>query len=118
MSTRIHLPWLGILFLGARISVSPAREPDEPLPQSAIARLGTSRFCVPGGLSSCWPSPDGTRFVVQTEGRTVFLDATTGKTIREVPGGEMFRGPRSVFTPDGKKLVTSRWDGIDVWDVA
>jgi WD40 repeat protein len=118
MSTRTGLPWPGILLLVSGMSAAPAKEPDEPLPPNAIARLGTSRFCVHGGVYACRPSPDGTRFVVQTDGRTVFLDATTGKTLREVPGGEMFRGPRSAFTADGKKIVTSRWDGIDIWDLA
>src|SRR5262245_37902309 len=118
MSTRTGLPWPAILLLGVGLSAAPAQEPDVPLSPHAMPRLGTSRFCVHGGVYTCRPSPDGTRFVVQTDGRTVFLDATTGKTIREVPGGEMFRGPRSVFTADGKKIVTSRWDGIDILDLA
>jgi WD40 repeat protein len=62
----------------------PARPAAEPLPPGAIARLGSNRFRVPGGIDRLAASLDG-RFVAASGsgGLTVF-DAATGRPVARI----------------------------------
>jgi WD40 repeat protein len=94
----------------------------DPLPDGAVARLGTSRFQPPGAVRLVALSPDGTTVATAAypskEGlRVSFLDTSSGKTVRQTDLAEV-DGERMQFTPDGKGLVFSRWSGIKLVDIA
>jgi WD40 repeat protein len=92
----------------------------DPLPEGAIARIGTVRLRQPSEVCSVVYSPDGK--MLATGGRydgVRLWDATTGKLLRFLPadGGQSIFG--LAFAPDSKTLVSSGTDGaLEVWDVA
>jgi WD40 repeat protein len=92
----------------------------DPLPEGAIARIGTLRLRQPSEVCSVTFSPDGK--LLATGGRydgVRLWDAATGKLIRFLPakGGQGIFGLS--FSPDSKSLVSSGTDGaLEIWDVA
>jgi WD40 repeat protein len=98
----------------------------DPLPEGAVARLGTSRFWL-GGKARCLAfSPDrkliaagGNRSICPEEGpgRIFLWDAGTGKLVRMIVGFEL--PVRCLaFSPDGRTLAASSGSLAGLWDVA
>jgi RNA polymerase sigma factor (sigma-70 family) len=88
----------------------------DPLPDGAIARLGTVRWRHGDFVHALAYSPDGKTIATTGVGRALVLwDAASGKELRVFPS----RGqPRSVaFSPDGKRIATDHRMG-QVWEVA
>ena len=103
----------------------------DPLPDGAIARLGTTRLRQPdcdcitalalspddkiiasaGGMDS-WEGQ-----VLEEPYRIRLWDAATGKELRRF-GGHTISITGIAFSPDGKRLASAEIDGVRVWDVA
>jgi WD40 repeat protein len=128
-----------LLFAIATLVTSAAAQPaktprldlhGDPLPEGAIARLGTVRFqprendfsddrfrfMTPRAIAL---SPDGTVLASAARDekpgvRIDFMDTSTGKSRRRLtlakPGGQI------QFTPDGKSLVFGDWSGVTLID--
>ncbi|QEG33604.1 M56 family metallopeptidase [Bythopirellula goksoeyrii] len=78
----------------------------DPLPQGAIARLGTLRYRHPGWYKHCAFLPDNETFVVGTDDNTVrFWDARSGKMVDELDFGED-RFVTFCLSHDGNRLAT------------
>lgn len=78
----------------------------DPLPASALARLGTSRFRFGGGVSAAALSPNGQWLVISNGSDILTLaDARSGKDIARVrsPGG--FGVNALLFAGDNKRLA-------------
>jgi WD40 repeat protein len=90
----------------------------DPLPESALFRLGTVRFRLGGYVSGVAMSSDGAVLALNNnQGGITLLDAATGKELRKIsgdPGGSQ----ALAFTPDGKKLVSWGFQGLSIVDVA
>jgi WD40 repeat protein len=94
----------------------------DPLPDGAVARLGTTRRKhlggVLGGARGVVFSPDGKTFASVGDRIPRLWDAATGKELRRFVGHESWVSC-VLFFPDGKTLVTGGRDGtIRFWDVA
>jgi RNA polymerase sigma factor (sigma-70 family) len=72
----------------------------DPLPEGALARLGTRRFRQ-GGLMAL--SPDGRTVVACGDQAIQFWDAATGKLLRSVEGG----GRVACYSPDGRLVAAA-----------
>ena len=82
----------------------------DSLPPNALVRLGTVRFRE-ATISHVKFSPDGTMLATCGHRNVVSLwDANTGRLLREVGKGDVPIIAAS-FTPDGKSLVSARYDG-------
>ena len=101
-------------------AAQPAKTPrldvnGDPLPDGAIARLGTLRSQTPGGIHDVHDvalSPDGRTVVTaihryDRETQIYFMDTSTGKSLRKYDLAGI-NGFRMQFTPDGKGLVFNR----------
>src|SRR5262249_26876630 len=91
----------------------------DPLPEGALARLGTIRFRDANFIAATAPSPDGKLLALSnTRGILRLLDATTGREVRRfhTAGGFLWMS----FSPDSKLLaaVVGHGDSILFWDVA
>ncbi|HKA05698.1 MAG TPA: hypothetical protein VKD71_00480, partial [Gemmataceae bacterium] len=94
----------------------------DPLPDGAIARLGTVRFNHGDGMRALLNSPDGKTIVSVGNGRARVWDADTGAELRQFPTGTADWTEEAVLTPDGKNLVLLvqmfENDPLRVFDVA
>jgi WD40 repeat protein len=106
-------------------ATQPAKKPridvnGDPLPDGAVARLGTVRFQPPEDVGAVALSPDGTTVATTSPGyktgtRLYFMNTSTGKSVRQ-PDPADLADHQMQFTPDGKGLVFSRWSGIKLID--
>jgi WD40 repeat protein len=94
----------------------------DPLPDGAVARLGTRRFQPPGRVGAIALSPDGTTVAATSpdsdgRARISLLDTSSGKLLGQhvVPDID---GKSVQFTPDGNGLVCRSWGAIEVVDTA
>jgi WD40 repeat protein len=89
----------------------------DPLPEGALARLGSQRFRVNRRISAVALSPQGDTLAVGWSGGITLLDAQTGKELRLL--GSANDGPSVLrFLDDGKVLAARRYEGIELWDAA
>src|SRR5262245_23631092 len=99
---------------------SDARNPDQPPPAGAVARLGTARFRHGAAVSRILVTPDGQTILTQGQRSVRFWDAKSGEDrggIDLTDDGPDFG--TSSLTPDGKTLLTTRRNGTaQVWDLA
>lgn len=99
----------------------------DPLPDGAVARLGSSRFRSSEGLGATALSPDGTTvaraLVSRASGsfedriRLDLMDAATGKSVRQYALTDTSIEEMH-FTPDGKSLFVSSKYGSKLIDAA
>ena len=89
----------------------------DPLPQGALARMGTVRGRLPGLVTCCAFSRDGKILVAAGGDAAIHLfDAETGRPLRE-----LHHHKKDVtclaFSPDGKMLASGSEDGtLCLWD--
>jgi RNA polymerase sigma factor (sigma-70 family) len=104
---------------GPTAVVQPARVDahGDPLPDGAIARLGTKRFRHQHTVRAVGISEDGTRVASASwDGTLRVWDANTGRELRRfrLPGGAS-----AAFTPDGKAVAGGGMDkSFHVWELA
>src|SRR5579884_2859236 len=89
----------------------------DPLPEGAVARLGTVRFNHGDGLHSLFFSPDGKTIISEGNGTIRFWDARTGKELDRIRTDKPYYKFPTVLLPDGETLI-SLDEGIDNRDVA
>src|SRR5262249_6803197 len=110
---------------GSAHEVGPKKPPEarldpqgDPLPEWAMFRLGTVRYRQTGYVSTMAMTSDGRTLALNNnQGSASLIDAATGKEIRKItgdPGGSS----TVAFTPDGKKLVSWGFQGVQIVDVA
>ncbi|MBI5211063.1 MAG: WD40 repeat domain-containing protein [Elusimicrobia bacterium] len=88
----------------------------DPLPERAVARLGSLRGHLGNFNTSL--TPDGKSLVLLREKSTIeFLDPETWKTQRSLEGGGELS--EIAFSPDGKRFATgaSRYALLTLWDM-
>jgi RNA polymerase sigma factor (sigma-70 family) len=89
----------------------------DPLPDSALARLGTIRWQHGFFILGLAYSPDGKKIAAVGGGRAFTLwDAATGKELHQFPNRTASCGV--AFSPDGKLLATAGDESGRLWDVA
>jgi WD40 repeat protein len=80
----------------------------DPLPEAAIARLGTTRWRDPlrdgSGFARVIASPDGKLVASKGDGGFSLWEVASGKRVPWFP--RSFRIETGAFTPDGKSLIT------------
>jgi WD40 repeat protein len=75
----------------------------DPLPDEALARLGTVRLR--GTFESVALSPDGKTLAVGDSRGLRLLDVVTGKEVKSIDGPRAFSAQGLAFSPDGKELT-------------
>jgi RNA polymerase sigma factor (sigma-70 family) len=99
----------------------------DPLPDGAVARLGTVRFNHGDGLNGLYFLDDGKTILSEGNGFLRFWDAATGKELRQHATSKMSFDDQTVLSPDGKTLTLLNQeifttpgctDVVRVWDLA
>jgi RNA polymerase sigma factor (sigma-70 family) len=92
----------------------------DPLPERALARLGTVRWRMGGLFFSCAYSPDGKTLAAASADNTVTLfDAATGKLIHRLRGHQS-EVTCIAYSPDGRTLASgcAKEGTIRIWEPA
>jgi RNA polymerase sigma factor (sigma-70 family) len=95
----------------------------DPLPEGAIARLGTVRFNHGDGLHSLFFSSDGKTIISEGDGSIRFWDARNGKELDRIRTGKTYFAFPTTLLADGKTLITLSEGNNDrdvaaFWDLA
>jgi len=79
----------------------------DPLPEGAVARLGTLRFRAPDDVTRLAFAPDGKTLAVASHAGLFLYDAGSGRRIRRLPSGNSLSSRLNFlgFSPDGKHLA-------------
>jgi WD40 repeat protein len=98
---------------------APAELENDPLPDGAIARLGTPRFRAGRYINRTAFSPDGKMLAAVSYGYNHVIhlfDATTGRELRRF----WALAESLAFTPDGRSIACAGWPGqvVQLWDAA
>src|SRR5262249_7261345 len=109
-----------LAIVGAAAAQAPRLDVNgDPLPEGAVARLGTLRFQPQGESRAVALSPDGTTVARATRGDKGtdidLLDTSTGKSVRRLRLADV-DAARLRFTPDSKGLVFSGWNRVVIVD--
>lgn len=93
---------------------------DDPLPEGATLRLGTTRLRQRQGVEGVAFSPDGTQLVSTGWGDSIrFWDVKTGRQIRRLKTANGEGTFAVAFSPDGSTFATAGADSsVRIWDVA
>jgi len=91
----------------------------DPLPEDAVARLGSVRFHHQGGILTAAFAPDGKTIVgagYEKDGLSLrYWETATGKEIsRLIIKADNIHAIK--FAPDGMSLFVGRWNGVDQYD--
>jgi WD40 repeat protein len=96
----------------------------DPLPEHAVARLGTVRFRHAGAVHAVAFSDDGKLLAASSDdlNMVIIWNRSTGRRLTEVAVDGPGLPPTFLrFSPDGKRLYSSYWYGKDIrfyaWDV-
>lgn len=85
----------------------------DPLPEGAIARLGTERMRNTDGFGTARLHPDGKRVIASVGNKLVLLDPATGATLEPFSKGNSRNFAH--LSLDGSRAVSSTFDGFVVW---
>jgi RNA polymerase sigma factor (sigma-70 family) len=93
----------------------------DPLPEGALARLGTTRLRHGGHIRYVSFTPDGKRLLTQgSDGMVRLWDTTTGKELRHLADEGEGKLGAAALSPDGKR-VAAAVEGpngcIHIWDL-
>jgi WD40 repeat protein len=123
---RLLLTSLALLALSPLAPAAPPAEKAEartdrygdPLPEGAVARLGTLRLSHRDEISSAAFSPDG-RTIATAGGDILLWDLKKGKQLRRLTEPTAYFR-QVAFLPDGKTLIAADCgaDAVFCWDVA
>src|SRR5262245_3971913 len=93
----------------------------DPLPDGAVARLGTVRFNHGDGLNVLHFSPDGKTVLSEGGGFIRLWAAATGKELRRFATGELSWDDQTLLSADGKTLTLLNQEKgnetVRVWDL-
>jgi WD40 repeat protein len=94
----------------------------DPLPEGALARLGTSRL---RGERWYYFLPDGRRLLLPQADRSLqIFEVATGKPLARIrpaglPGEKQIIGSTVGFSPDGRYVAAACWEGgSGIWEAA
>jgi WD40 repeat protein len=93
----------------------------DPLPEGAVARLGTVRFNHGDGLNALYFSPNGQTIISEGGGMLRLWDAATGKELRQFATAKPSFDDQTALSPDGKTMIFLNQDLSDIvrsWDLA
>ena len=77
----------------------------DPLPEGAVARLGTMRFNHGEGMTDLHYSPDGKTIISVGGGLVRIWEVATGRELKSFSTGKPQFEEQTVLSPDGKRLT-------------
>lgn len=94
----------------------------DPLPEGALARLGTLRLRPRGRIAAVALSADGKLLATASHSEVALWDVASGKFVRSFADPEItigITGETSVgFSANGQRLICNGFSGVAVWEVA
>src|SRR4051794_23796037 len=114
-----------LLFAGTSFAIEPGRTDlhGDPLPEGAVARLGSVRLRHAGGVRQVVYTPDGMRLISLGEQDNLLRvwSASTGQLIREAKVGETSTGDYAMqfaLSSNGQWVATgTRLGFIRLWEL-
>jgi WD40 repeat protein len=126
-SGRLTVPRAAVLVVALLLSAEVTKADDpprvdqhgDPLPQGAVARMGTVRLRIGNTVNAIAWAPDGKLVAAAGEARFIHIwDPESAKEVMRLPTLAS-RVRAMTFSPDGKWLaVTGEYSAIHLWNVA